>query len=81
MFKVIKSLTALFLLQRKEEQTMAIKAISHSYWRSIKNGNRTFESIPASVKEDVLFLAKTDVENGVISAEEYEQLIGQPYEA
>lgn len=57
-----------------------VKAIAHSYWRSIKNGNRTYESIPASVKADVLYLAKTDVINGVITAEEFAQLIGQPYE-
>lgn len=59
---------------------MAIKAIAHSYWRSIKNGNRTYESIPATVKADVLILAKTDVANGVITTEEYAQYIGQPYE-
>lgn len=60
---------------------MAVKAIAHSYWRSIKKGNRTFESIPNSLKEDVLALAKADVENGVISAEEYEQYIGEAYTA
>lgn len=56
-----------------------VKAIAHSYWRSIKNGNRTFESIPPNVKDDVLYLAKSDVENGVITPEEYEQYIGEPY--
>ena len=56
---------------------MAVKAIAHSYWRSIKRGTRTFESIPASVKEDVLTLAKADVQEGVITAEQYEQYIGE----
>lgn len=58
---------------------MAVKAIAHSYWRSIKRGNRTFESIPESVKEDVRTLAQADVENGVISADEYKQYIGEEY--
>ena len=56
-----------------------VKPISHSYWRSIKRGNRTYESIPESVKEDVLYMAMSDVENGVITEAEYEQLIGKPY--
>ena len=60
---------------------MAVKAIAHSYWRSIKRGARTFESVPDSVKEDVRTLARADVENGVITAEQYEQYIGEPYEA
>ena len=60
---------------------MAIKAIAHSYWRSIKRGSRTFESIPANVKDDVRTLAQSDVENGIITPEEYEQYIGQAYAA
>lgn len=58
---------------------MAIKAIAHSYWRSIKRGNRTFESIPESVKEDVRTLAQTDVGEGVITPEEYMNYIGEEY--
>lgn len=58
---------------------MAVKAIAHSYWRSIKNGNRTFDSVPSSVKADVKELAATDVQNGVITPEEYEEYIGEPY--
>ena len=67
---------------------MAIPAIAHSYWRSIKRGARTFESIKnskiASVKaltDDIILLAKSDVENDVITAEEYEQFIGEEYTA
>ena len=59
---------------------MAIKAITHSYWRSIKRGARTFESIPDNVKDDVRTLAKADVESGVITEEEYAQFIGEVYE-
>ena len=60
---------------------MAVKAIAHSYWRSIKRGSRTFESIPQSVKDDVLTLAQADVASGEITAEEYEQYIGESYTA
>lgn len=60
---------------------MKVKAIAHSYWRSIKRGNRTFESIPDSVKDDVRYLAKTDVQNGVITEEEYKNFIGEDYTA
>ena len=60
---------------------MAIKAIAHSYWRSIKRGTRTFESIPDSVKDDVRYLAQTDVKNGEITEEEYKQFIGENYPA
>ena len=58
---------------------MAIKAIAHSYWRSIKRGTRTFESLPNSVKDDVLTLAQADVVSGEITADEYEQYIGEAY--
>ena len=58
---------------------MAVKAIAYSYWRSIKRGNRTFGSIPDSVKDDVRTLAQADVKEGVITAEQYEQYVGEPY--
>lgn len=58
---------------------MAVKPIAHSYWRSIKRGVRTFESVPDNLKDDVRTLAKADVVNGVITEEEYEQYIGAAY--
>ena len=58
---------------------MAVKAIAHSYWRSIKRGSRTFESIPDSVKDDVRNLAQADAQEGVIAPEQYEQYIGETY--
>jgi hypothetical protein len=57
-----------------------MNAIAKIYWRNIKNGNRTFESIPANVKDDVKTLAKQDVVDGVITAEEYKEYIGEDYE-
>lgn len=65
---------------------MKIQAIAHSYWRSIKRGNRTFDSLSdeakngyPSMKGQVRYLAKTDVENDVITEEEYIQYIGEIY--
>jgi hypothetical protein len=57
---------------------MSIKPIAYSYWRSIKRGNRTFDSIPnESVKEDVRTLAKMDVEANVITIDDYKNYIGE----
>ena len=58
---------------------MAIKAIAHSYWRSIQRGSRTFASIPESVREDVRTLARGDVTCGVITPEDYEHYIGEGF--
>ena len=58
---------------------MAVKAIANSYWRSIKRGARTFENIPDSVKDDVRTLAQADVQESIITAEQYEQYIGETY--
>ena len=58
---------------------MVIAAIAHSYWRSIKRNKRTYESIPEELKDDVLYLAKTDVVNGVITEAQFEQYIGIAY--
>ena len=60
---------------------MAIKAIAYSYWRRIKDNARTFESVPSSVKDDVRALAQADVASGVITAEQYLELIGEEYPA
>ena len=57
-----------------------VKAIAYSYWRSIKRGARKFSTVPASVKNDVLTLAKEDVAAGVISKEEVSEITGQPFE-
>ena len=46
---------------------MAVKAIAYSYWRRIKAGARTFDSVSDSVKEDVVTLAREDVEKGIIT--------------
>ncbi|MGI6042107.1 MAG: hypothetical protein ACOYBH_07805 [Candidatus Alectryocaccobium sp.] len=56
-----------------------MRAIAHAYWRQIKRGVKTYEAIPDIVKDDVKTLAKTDVENGIITAEDYADYIGEKY--
>lgn len=52
------------------------------YWRRIKAGTRFYKNVPTvELQAEIKELAKTDVENGVITAEEYEKLIGEAYEA
>ena len=71
--------------------TMKIQAVAHNYWRSVKRGNRTFESLAdeqdliqkrlgyPSTKEQVLYLAMTDVANGTLTEEEFEYYTGLIY--
>lgn len=58
---------------------MTVKPIAKSYWRLIKSGSRTFDSVPDSVKDDVKTLAKEDVVHGVISPDQYKNFIGEEY--
>lgn len=58
---------------------MAIKAIAYSYWRRIKDDARSFAAVPATVKDDVRTLAQVDVQEGIITAQRYAELIGEPY--
>ena len=70
----------LTFMKRLEANIMEVKPIAYSYWRRIKDGARTYDSVPASVKEDVRTLARADVANGVITPEQYKEFIGEPYE-
>lgn len=58
---------------------MTIKPIAYSYWRRIKANARTYASVPASVKADVKALAILDVQNGIITTDEYQTYIGEEY--
>lgn len=50
------------------------------YWRRIKAGTRFFADVPKDeLKAEIRELAKTEVENGDITAEQYEQYIGEVY--
>lgn len=58
---------------------MAVKPIAKSYWRLIKAGRKDYDTVPDSVKEDVLTLARQDVEAGEITPEQYNELTGEEY--
>lgn len=47
------------------------------YWRTIKRGTRTFADVPEALKAEVKALAQADVANGVITAEQYAEFIGE----
>lgn len=49
------------------------------YWRTIKRGTRTFEDVPENLKEEVKELARQDVEDGVITKEQYTEITGEAY--
>lgn len=49
------------------------------YWRTIKRGTRTFDDVPDNLKNAVRQLAMDEVESGEITAEQYEQYIGEEY--
>lgn len=53
--------------------------IAKVYWRTIKNDIRAFDDVPPNLKADIRILAEKDVANNVITPEEYEELIGEPY--
>lgn len=56
-----------------------MNVVAKAYWRRIKAGTRTFENVPASVKDDVRTLAQADVAAGEITAEAYRSYIGEEY--
>lgn len=50
-------------------------------WRNrIEAGDKTFEECPARYKAEVLEIMRQDVVDGIITAEQFEELTGQPYE-
>jgi hypothetical protein len=50
------------------------------YWRRIKAGTRFYNDVPTdTLKAEIKELAIQDVENGVITAEQYLELIGEEY--
>jgi len=49
-------------------------------WKKrIVAGTQFFEDCPAAYRDDVITLLKTDVENGKLSAERYEEITGEEY--
>lgn len=67
--------------------TIKIQSVAHSYWRSIKRNSRTFESLSTeekfgypAMRDQVLYLAITDVDNEVITVTQFEDYTGLEYE-
>ena len=50
-------------------------------WRNrIEAGDKKFEACPAKYQKDVLKLMRQDVVDGIITAAQFEELTGIPYE-
>ena len=61
---------------------MPVSAISKIYWRTIKRGTRTYDSIKDEIiKVEVKYLAQQDVASSEITAQRYKELIGEEYTA
>ena len=56
-----------------------VNPIAKSYWRLIKAGRKEYNVVPNNVKEDVLTLAMQDIDNGVITKEQYKEITGEEY--
>ena len=51
-------------------------------WRNrIIAGDQLYENCPARYQAQVKALLREDVANGVITAEQYEEFVNEPYEA
>lgn len=49
-------------------------------WRNrIEAGTKKYADCPERYKDEVLALMREDVANGVITAERFEELTGEPY--
>lgn len=51
------------------------------WYRRILAGTKAFSEVPALWSAQVKVLFKADVANGEITAEEYAEIIGEPYVA
>lgn len=50
-------------------------------WRNrIEAGDQLFENCPERYKQQVVALMRQDVKNGIITAEQFTELTGLPYE-
>ncbi len=65
---------------------MKIQAVAKSYWRSIKRGNRTFDSLSdvpvygfPSMKEQILYLASQEAISNIITKDEFTAITGREY--
>ena len=49
------------------------------YWRTIKRGTRKFIDVPETLKAEIIELAKTEVNNKIITADDYKRYIGEDF--
>ena len=49
------------------------------YWRTIKRGTRKFEKCPEHLKAEIKRIAAKEVEDKIITAEQYKRYIGEDY--
>ena len=60
---------------------MTISAMAKVWKNRIKAGTQEFDNCPQRYHEDVLTLMRQDVEDGVITAEQFKELTGVQYAA
>ena len=60
---------------------MAISAMAKVWKNRIEAGTQEFDNCPQRYREDVLTLMRQDVEDGVITAEQFKELTGVQYAA
>lgn len=53
-----------------------MSTIAKVYYRSIKRGTRTFDDVPANLKQDVLALGEQELKDGKITQEEFDRWFG-----
>jgi len=57
-----------------------LSAVAKIWFKRIKAGTRTFDEVPDELKDDCKEYFRMDVENGVITVEQYEEYVGEAYE-
>lgn len=60
---------------------MVISAMAKVWKNRIEAGTQKFDNCPQRYREDVLTLMRQDVEDGVITAEQFKELTGVQYAA
>jgi len=59
---------------------MIVENVAFSYWRSIKRGNREFETLKKNIQEQVRWIAREEVSQGLLPEEAYKEYIGEAFE-
>lgn len=54
-----------------------MSTIAKAYWRSICRGARRFETVPETLKGEVLALAEGDFKAGRLTEAQYREIVGE----